>query len=157
MLYLANDGMYWSGVLFNNKVQSSEILGDKVIANGEEERSMPELTDCAAVKLDGKYIAFDDAPFSFDDTNYIPLRSAAELLGCDVKWEYGTITISKGETSLRTMADAEYAVINEEIVAVPPVKMQGDTSYISLRTLAETFSYSIEFDAENNICILASK
>lgn len=157
MLYLSKDGMYWRGVLFNNKVQSFEISGDKIIANGEEERSLPEFPECAAIKIDGKYISFENEPFSVDDTNYVPLREAAELLDCEVKWEYGTITISKDKTSLRTMADAEYAVINGETVKIPPVKMQGDTSYIAIRTLAETFGYSIEYDAENNICVLNAK
>ncbi len=129
-LYLSKDGLYWRYVVFDNRVKSISFSDGTVIANGEEARAMPEFSDTFAIRLNGKFISGITEPLLIDNSPYIPVRGAAELLGCAVDWNDGAVTVEK---------DGEVTEIND-------ILMIGETAYAPLKVLPEQLGIRTAYD-----------
>ena len=90
-LYLSENGLYWNGIMASQKITSFERSGDSLIINGSERVDMPDLYDGTAVKYNDSYISFDNVPFIENDMTYVPLRTIADVMGCETEWEDGII------------------------------------------------------------------
>ncbi|MGN1116174.1 MAG: stalk domain-containing protein, partial [Candidatus Ornithomonoglobus sp.] len=91
-----------------------------VIANGEEARELPEFADTAALKYNGRYIAFDTPGLLIDNSPYMPVRVVSELMEYAVEWngEDGSVIVSDDNSELvisniRLINDIAYAPVQE--------------------------------------------
>ena len=80
-LYLSENGVYWKGVMADEKVTSFEARGDKLIINGSEEHELPELEESLVIKYNDRYIGTEHEPFITDGVSYVPVRDLAEVHG----------------------------------------------------------------------------
>ena len=108
----------------------------------------------AEVFVDGKKIEFDTAVPYVNDNNVtmIPLRYAAQALGCAVYWERAgknTVTV-EGEKSIILEIGKSDAVIDGKTVklASVPYEENGRT-YVPLRFISENMGYKTEWKAPN--------
>ena len=156
-LYLSENGLYWNGVMASQKITSFECSGDSLIINGSERVDMPVLYDGTAVKYNDSYISFDNVPFIENDLTYVPLRTIADVMGCETTWEDGTITVSRKNSSITIEPGNSTAVLNGTETEIPPVIIKDDISYIPIRTLAESLGAEVDYDADTNTALIAEK
>lgn len=125
-LYLSKDALNWKHISFNNKVKSFEVFGEKIVANGEEERVLPEFEDTMAIRVNGIFIADELPSILINNSPYVPLRRTMELLGYSVDWNEGRIS-----------------VLGKEIT---DIMMIGENAYVPLKVLVEQFGISVSYN-----------
>lgn len=146
-LYLSENGVYWKGVMADEKVTSFEARGDKLIINGSEEHELPELEESLVIKYNDRYIGTEHEPFITDGVSYVPVRDLAEFMGCKVEWDDGIITLTRG--SDKTVIDTSSSKASSDgTVTDMPVIIDDGTSYVPLRKTAELFGCEVSYDEE---------
>lgn len=123
-LYLSENGLYWRSVNFNEPVETFEIMDGKVIANGKEQRDLPEFNENVLLKYEGKYIATENECLLIDDMPYLPLRETAEMMGYTVNWNEGIITVEK-DGSGYTLTDSDNCFNLEGTMYIPFEKIKN--------------------------------
>lgn len=128
-LWLSKDALNWKPVTFGGAVKSFSTDGGRVIAGGEA-RDLPRFSDTAAFRIDGKYVALEHEILIEGGRAYIPLRAAAEYLGCVVTWRDGEAAVEAG---------GKTAVIREPLIT-------NDLCRVTPEQLSEVTGRKFVFD-----------
>ena len=91
-----------------------------------------------SVKVDGEKVSMKNAPLTYNGTTYIPLREAGEILGYDVGFNAGTITLDqpyKGEATLTETTNGTTASAEQPTTA--PSTAGDWVSVMELRKIIE--------------------
>lgn len=117
-----------------------------------------------SVQLDGQALTFTDAvPEITSDRTFLPFRAVLEAMGAEVGYDAETSTVSAqkdgvkmsmipGQTTL-TVTDGEQTSTVEMDVA-PYIKASNSRTYIPVRYAAESFGYTVGWDADTRTVIL---
>ena len=111
----------------------------------------PAFTD---VSVDGVRIETEFPAYEADGTVMLPLRAAAEALGCSVGWDDDTwaITLTRGKDVIGFRVDTDKMTVGGEEKTMPKVtEMIGDLTYVPLRAMAEAFGCTVSYDEPNTV------
>ncbi|QJD81730.1 stalk domain-containing protein [Cohnella herbarum] len=80
------------------------------------------------VKVDGKNVKLGNAPIAYNGTTYVPLREAGKILGYNVGFKSGTITLDQTEKDVEPVEPITSETATEtEWVSVSDLKIKGIT------------------------------
>jgi hypothetical protein len=92
-------------------------------------------------------------PIRYNDRVLLGLRSTANMLGCDIKWDAKnkTATLSDSYTKVVVQADNEVAEVNGDKVtmAQAPIIIDGRL-FVPVRFVAESFMLGVKYNSESN-------
>lgn len=118
-----------------------------------------------SVQLDGKNLVFTDAvPEITSDRTFLPFRAVLEAMGAEVGYDAETSTVSArkagvtlsmvpGQTALTVTEGDQISTV--EMDAAPYINASNGRTYIPVRYAAESFGYSVGWDANTRTVILA--
>ena len=96
-------------------------------------------------------------PYKTEDTLYIPLRYAAEVLGSDIIWDDGKITIEyDGTRYILFTSDNKYMLNEDEGELSDIISNRDGRTYISAEDFAQLFNYEL-FTDEDGLIILTEE
>ena len=134
---LMSTGMLFSGV---------------TVAYGEESN--------ISLQINGSEISAEVPPTIIDGRTMVPVRAIFEAVGANIDFdaETKTITAKKGETTVNMTVGANAVTVNNKEVQLdaPAVIVNGRT-LAPARFVAETFGYTVQWDAENKIVKINGK
>lgn len=140
-LYLSKEGIYWRHIVFNERIRSFEVIGGNVIVNGKQSKPLPEFNDSVVLKCDGKYISTEVESLLIDNSPYIAMRPAAQVLGFDIEWRDGELCLSRDGSSV-TIGKEDGVFIFEE------------NSYAPLRVFAEELGFDVKYNAFSQVAVI---
>ncbi|MBR0366555.1 MAG: copper amine oxidase N-terminal domain-containing protein, partial [Clostridia bacterium] len=138
VLSLSLDGLNWRHLVFNERVKAFEAVGGMIVVNGSEARPMPGFDDNFAVRIDDKYISTEPAAIIKDGSPYIPIRAVCELLGYEVIWQDGAVTIKRGART----------------VNISDITMIGASAYAPLDMLSSDLGHNVQYDAKKREAVV---
>ncbi len=101
----------------------------------------------------------ETAPFITEGQTFVPVRAAAEALGCTVTWDSVTQTASlvKGDDTIHLTAGSTSAYINgkKSTLTTAPV-IENGRIMMPIRFVAEGFGYSVSWDSALQTITLTS-
>lgn len=111
------------------------------------------------IYVDGKQVETDQPPVIIDGRTLVPLRAAAEAMGCEVEWnaEEKEITLTKGPKRIFLNIGSSEYFANEKYgggvgeMDTAPAIINGKTM-LPIRYVAENYYYDVEWNAEER-CI----
>ena len=134
---LMSTGMLFSGV---------------TVAYGEESN--------ISLQINGSEISAEVPPTIIDGRTMVPVRAIFEAVGANIDFdaETKTITARKGYTTVNMTVGANAVTVNNKEVQLdaPAVIVNGRT-LAPARFVAETFGYTVQWDAENKIVKINGK
>lgn len=104
-----------------------------------------------SIVIDSRTISSDTDPFIIDGTTLVPLRVISENLGASVDWDATTrtVTVTKGNTTIKLTVDEYLAYINGEAVTVSmSPRIINNRTMVPLRFIGETFDCQVGWDGE---------
>lgn len=104
-----------------------------------------------SIVIDSRTISSDTDPFIIDGTTLVPLRVISENLGASVDWDATTrtVTVTKGNTTIKLTVDEYLAYINGEAVTVSmSPRIINNRTMVPLRFIGETFDCRVGWDGE---------
>lgn len=117
-----------------------------------------------SVQLDGQGLTFTDAvPEITSDRTFLPFRAVLEAMGAEVGYDAETTTVSAqkdgvtmamipGQTTLTVTEGGQTRTV--EMDAAPYIKASNGRTYIPVRYAAESFGYSVGWDAGTRTVVL---
>ncbi|PZD94710.1 hypothetical protein DNH61_17320 [Paenibacillus sambharensis] len=111
------------------------------------------------VYVDGKKLAFSQAPVQKKGTTLVPMRPVFNALKAQVTWEQQTKTIiaSKGRTTVTLRVGSSTAVINGKSVKLSaPAEVIGGSAMVPLRFISEAFGADISWNAKTRTITIES-
>jgi len=113
------------------------------------------------VRVDDKYVDFDQPPVIVDDRTLVPVRAIFEAMGIAVDWNASTrtVTATRGNTTIKMVIDSN--IINKTVDGVVssveidvPAKIIGDRTMVPARAPMENFGASVNWDAKTRTVII---
>ena len=117
-----------------------------------------------SVQLNGQNLTFTDAvPEITSDRTFLPFRAVLEAMGAEVGYDAETSTVSAqkdgitmsmipGQTTLTVTEDDQTSTMEMDVA--PYIKESNSRTYIPVRYAAESFGYSVGWDASTRTVIL---
>ena len=134
---LMSTGMLFSGV---------------TVAYGEESN--------ISLQINGSEISAEVPPTIIDGRTMVPVRAIFEAVGANIDFDAETkiITARNGDTTVNMTVGANAVTVNNKEVQLdaPAVIVNGRT-LAPARFVAETFGYTVQWDAENKIVKINGK
>ena len=122
-------------------------------ASPEPERTITVMTSDAGVEvvIDGESVLFEDAHPFIDENGrtQIPIRAAAELLGCEVEWdgETQTVTITDGDDVITLVIGKMYLQKGQQITEMDTAPViVNDRTYIPVRFAGEALGLEVNWN-----------
>ena len=107
-----------------------------------------------SLQINGSEISAEVPPTIIDGRTMVPVRAIFEAVGANIDFdaETKTITAKKGDTTVNMTVGANAVNVNNKEVQLdaPAVIVNGRT-LAPARFVAETFGYTVQWDAENKI------
>ncbi|MCI3918666.1 DUF5050 domain-containing protein [Paenibacillus sp. TRM 82003] len=101
------------------------------------------------IVVDGEEVKMNQAPATFDNVTYVPLRGVFERLGVNVSWdaETHTVTAAKGGQRLEYTVGKSYAFLNGEWMRISaPGRNVDGTTMVPLRLIGQSFGADVVWD-----------
>ena len=122
-------------------------------ASPEPEKTITVMTSDAGVEvvIDGESVLFEDAHPFIDENGrtQIPIRAAAELLGCEVEWdgETQTVTITDGDDVITLVIGKMYLQKGQQITEMDTAPViVNDRTYIPVRFAGEALGLEVNWN-----------
>lgn len=113
-----------------------------------------------SLQINGSEISAEVPPTVIDGRTMVPVRAIFEAVGANIDFdaETKTITAKKGDATVNMTVGAKVATVNNKEVQLdaPAVIVNGRT-LAPARFVAETFGYTVQWDAENKIVKINGK
>ncbi|MCC8168980.1 MAG: hypothetical protein LIO59_01110, partial [Oscillospiraceae bacterium] len=109
------------------------------------------------IKINGKYVSADVAPFIENDRTYVPVRLISENLGCDVTWEQDvqTAVLSRDDTNIRMTLGSGDIIVNGETRHIDSeAKMKNDRLFLPIRAVSEILGADVDWDGSERCVIV---
>ena len=107
-----------------------------------------------SLQINGSEISAEVPPTVIDGRTMVPVRAIFEAVGANIDFnaETKTITAKKGDTTVNMTVGAKIATVNsKEVQLDAPVVIVNGRTLAPARFVAETFGYTVQWDAENKI------
>ena len=101
------------------------------------------------VKLNGKFLFFDQPPVIVDDRTLVPFRTIFEELGAEVNWiaEERKVLASRDGIEISLVIDSNTLIKNgEEITIDSPAKIVNDRTMVPARAVSEALGAMVDWD-----------
>lgn len=113
-----------------------------------------------SLQINGSEISAEVPPTVIDGRTMVPVRAIFEAVGANIDFdaETKTITAKKGDATVNMTVGTKVATVNNKEVQLdaPAVIVNGRT-LAPARFVAETFGYTVQWDAENKIVKINGK
>lgn len=113
----------------------------------------PSVPQKITIKVNGKEVVSDVAPYITEGRTMVPYRFVAEALGCKVDWddELFKVTATKGSNVVSMIISAKKIFINNQSkdVDVPPV-LKNDRTFVPVRFMSEALGYKVSWEDSTN-------
>ncbi|HWI61392.1 MAG TPA: stalk domain-containing protein, partial [Symbiobacteriaceae bacterium] len=113
------------------------------------------------VKLNGRYIDFDQPPVILDGRTLVPARAILEALGAEISWDAATQTV----TAVRNGSVLKLQIGNPvptkdgkplEALSVP-AQIIGGRTLVPVRFVSENYNMNVAWDQEAQTVIITAK
>ena len=113
------------------------------------------------LKVDGKYLNPDTAPFIINSSTYVPIRFISEALNINnIKWDptSNSVTIKNKNTTLILFINKNYAYINNEYKQLDAAPIIANSrTFVPIRFISECFNTTVNWDNDTQTVIIQSK
>ena len=113
------------------------------------------------IKLDGRYLEFDQPPIIENDRVMVPIRTIFEALGAEVSWDEPTKTATavKGDITVKVEMKKEppEVTVNGLYVwcDVPPMNI-NDRILVPIRVISQSFENLVDWEHDSRTVIITS-
>jgi len=151
------------GDVFQITQQTAETV-EAVFKEDDEADAGTGAAPGMTMKLDGKIVPSDVAPFILDGRTFVPVRFVSEALGAGVVWDAGsgTVTVTaddgmviklkNGDKDMLIQKGGEDAVVTMDVAAIVT---EGRT-FIPVRFIAEALGFKVGWDGQTKTVLLAT-
>ena len=109
------------------------------------------------VKLNGKYVVFDQPPVLEDGRTLVPLRAIFEALGATVEWDGATqtVTATKDGVTIKLQIGSNIMYIGEAQKTLDvSAKLISSRTLVPVRAISESFGCDVGWDGGNRVVII---
>ena len=102
-IYVSANGVYWTELEVPCEIEKIGRKNENILVNEDVEIELQKLnTDAPVIKLNGRYLGFENEPEEINGIWYISLRSLCNLLGGSIEWisETNTAHVSVGDVEV---------------------------------------------------------
>lgn len=134
------DQMRWNETVLEDTDGYRHMTADQILS---------DLFDRTKLYVNGNRVAKDSDIHIIDGSTFVPLRTVAEHLGASVTWEPQDQRISmvKDNVCVLLSVGSDTAEINgEKVIFNTPIFLAGESAYVPVRMLAETFGAEVLWD-----------
>ena len=148
---------------------ASEDNADSQVMITDDTPLVSSVPSEVTVLVDGAQVDFPDAqPFiSSEGRTLLPVAAVAEAMNCQVVWDNDTrtVVISRDALSMTLTIDSPIISVENSLTGeaysltndVAPVILESRT-YLPIRVVAETFGYTVDWDADTyTVSLLAGQ
>lgn len=113
-----------------------------------------------SIKVNGKYLSPDVAPFISNSSTYVPIRFISEALNInDITWNpsSNSVTIKYNNKTLVLFVNKNYAYLNNEYIKLENnALIVNSRTFIPVRFVSNCFDANVEWDDNNQTVIINS-
>lgn len=113
-----------------------------------------------SVEIDGKEMAFEQAPAIVNGSTLTPLRAIFEAMGATVEYEAATrtVTAKKGNTTVRLTLDQKTVYVNGQAVQLEePARLVNGYTLAPARFVGETFGGKVVWEGTSRTVTITKK
>lgn len=146
--YDRNIGKFRAGAVYLDKCNN---LSDYSLLNSYFETLKNKIPPINVI-LNREQIVFEQQPVIINGNTMVPMRVIFEKLGANVEWEQTTqtITAKKGQTTISiSIGKYEMRVNGKSIRLDVAPQLIGDSTFVPVRAVAESFGATVEWNNEN--------
>jgi hypothetical protein len=118
-------------------------------------------TSAIKVKLNGRYLDFDQPPVMLNDRVLVPVRAILEALGAQIAWDGDTqiVTAVKDGAVLKLQLDNPVPLKNGQPLKAldVPAKLIGGRTLVPARFVSENYNMKVEWDEASQTVIITPK
>ena len=117
----------------------------------------PLVDSTISVKINGKYIQFDQPPILENGRTLVPLRAIFEALGADVQWDgtIQTVTATKGGTQISLQIGSTRMYVNGVAKTLDvPAKLINSRTLVPVRAISEAFGCKVDWIQDTQTVII---
>ncbi|MDP4093208.1 MAG: copper amine oxidase N-terminal domain-containing protein [Bacillota bacterium] len=99
----------------------------------------------------GEILKFDVPPVIKNGSTLIPVRTITNALGAQIQWdkETGTVTITKGDTTIVITLGSSTATVNGTQVQISaPAELISNHTMVPIRFIAEALNQKVDWDKD---------
>ncbi|MBQ3118707.1 MAG: leucine-rich repeat protein [Clostridia bacterium] len=118
-------------------------------------------SDEILVRVDNKYVDFDQPPAIVNDRTLVPVRAIFEAMGISVDWnaDTRTVTATRGNTQIKLTIDSNIMKkvvdgVETSIEIDVPAMILGDRTMVPARAPMENFGASVRWDGATRTVII---
>lgn len=137
-LYLSKEGIYWRNIVFNDRIRTFEVIDGKIIVNGTQEKTLPEFNETVVLKYGDKYISTETESLLINNSPFIAMRPAAEMLGYGIEWDNGRLKLTKEDKTV-TLDESDGVFVKDE------------NSYAPLKVFVEKLGHNATYNAQARV------
>ena len=130
-------------------LKDGEIISDRI--------APPPIVLGIDIRVNGKYVESDTAPYIKNSRTMVPVRAISEALGAQVSYDDATktATISRGSDEVKITMYAEKAFVNGEELALDAAAETVDSRiFVPVRFVSEGLKCSVNWNAETKSVII---
>lgn len=113
------------------------------------------------VKLNGRYMDFDQPPVSLAGRTMVPARAILEALGAEISWDAATqtVTATRNGEVLKLQIGNVIPTLNGKPLAKldVPAQIIGGRTLVPVRFVSENYSMKVEWDQATSTVIITPK
>lgn len=114
-----------------------------------------------SIKVNGKYLSTDVAPFISNSSTYVPIRFISEALNInDITWNSSSnsVTIKADNKTLVLFVNKNYAYLNNEYINLENnALIVNSRTFIPVRFVSSCFDANVDWDEKSQTVIINSK
>ncbi|GEM_PF-3867506 len=127
----------------------------EIYINKKEALTFLEDKERITIEKSGVITPTDTPPMLIGGRVYVPLRVIAELTGAEVRWDDGTIIVTKGDTIIKmNIGDPKILVNNKKILMDNIPFIRYNRTMVPLRWIASSLKMNVNWDGMNKRVML---
>jgi len=131
--------------------------------NGQEGYRRDYVFDSSVirVRLNGRYLDFDQPPVSLDSRTLVPARAILEALGAEISWDAATETVTavRNGSVLRLQIGNPVPTLDSRALKAldVPAKIIGGRTLVPVRFVSENYSMDVKWEQETQTVVISPK
>ena len=110
-----------------------------------------------SVRINGKYVEFDQPPILENGRTLVPLRAIFEALGADVQWDGSTqtVTATKNGTEISLQIGSTRMYVNGSAKTLDvPAKLINSRTLVPVRAISEAFGCKVDWIQDTQTVVI---